>query len=68
MPRLLLRKASARSDEGARPVDTPRDIDKGASMWWFWWFLIGALAVLTVIGLTIYTIMKNRKEEKVFDE
>ena len=37
-------------------------------MWWFWWFLNGALAVLTVIGLTIYTIMKNRKEEKVFDE
>ena len=37
-------------------------------MWWFWWFLIGALAVLAVIGLVISTVVKNRREEKIFDE
>jgi hypothetical protein len=68
LPRQLLRKASARSDEGHDPSTHPQHIDKGATMWWFWWFLIGALAVLAVISVTIYTVVKNRKEEKIFDE
>jgi hypothetical protein len=56
------------SDEGHDPSTHPQHIDKGATMWWFWWFLIGALAVLAVISVTIYTVVKNRKEEKIFDE
>jgi hypothetical protein len=53
---------------GHDPSTHPKLIDKGATMWWFWWFLIGALAVLAVISVTIYTVVKNRKEEKIFDE
>ena len=33
-----------------------------------WWFVIGALAVLAVIGLVIYTVVKNRREEKIYEE
>ena len=32
-----------------------------------WWFVIGALAVVAVIGLVIYTVVKNRKEEKMWE-
>ena len=53
---------------GHDPSTHPKLIDKGATMWWFWWFLIGALAVLAVISVAIYTVVKNRKEEKIFDE
>jgi hypothetical protein len=44
------------------------DIDKGATMAWFWWFLIIVIAVLAVVSLAVYTFVKNRKEEKIFEE
>jgi hypothetical protein len=33
-----------------------------------WWFVIGAVAVLIVVVLGIYTFVKNRKEEKIWEE
>lgn len=35
-----------------------------------WWYLFGALvivAVIALIGITIYTVRKNRKEEKIWE-
>ena len=37
-------------------------------MAWFWWFLIIVIAVLAVVSLAVYTFVKNRKEEKIFEE
>ncbi len=33
-----------------------------------WWFVIGTVAVVIVIVLGIYTFVKNRKEEKIYEE
>jgi hypothetical protein len=35
-----------------------------------WWYLFGALvivAVLAVAGIAIYTVRKNRREEKIWE-
>jgi hypothetical protein len=37
-------------------------------MWWIVIAVLIGLAVLAVIGVGIYTVRKNRQEEKIFEE
>jgi hypothetical protein len=36
-------------------------------MWWILGGVLAGLAVLAVIGLVVYTVRKNRREEKIWE-
>jgi hypothetical protein len=37
-------------------------------MWWIVGAVVAGLAVLAVVGLVIYTVRKNRREEKIWEK
>jgi len=37
-------------------------------MWWIVIAVVGALAVIAVIGLVITTVRKNKREEKIWEK